>query len=235
MSKRNKLQKFAELLTFPNVYENFTPKDPKLVGSGGAQVDIKGKWNSKHFQKDQPITLELACGRGEYTLGMARMYPNRHFVGVDVKGARIWKGASIALEEELTNVAFLRTRIEQLELFFEPQEVQEIWITFPDPFLRESKINRRLTAAHFLDRYRRLLVPNGLVHLKTDEPNLYQFTLERLKEDPRITIHYQDDDIYSKPLPIPELELKTYYERMHLEAQKTIKYVRFSLGEESEK
>ena len=228
MSKRNKLQKFAELLTFPNVYENFDPKDPKLVGEKGAAANMKGKWNSNHFQSNKPITLELACGRGEYTLGMARMYPDRHFIGVDVKGARIWKGAKIALEEGLTNVAFLRTRIEQLELFFEPQEIQEIWITFPDPFLRESKMNRRLTAPHFLNRYRNLLVPNGLVHLKTDEPNLYEFTLETLRKDACITIHYQNDDIYANPLPIPELELKTYYERMHLEANKTIKYVRFS-------
>ncbi|TXB67990.1 tRNA (guanosine(46)-N7)-methyltransferase TrmB [Phaeodactylibacter luteus] len=229
MSKRNKLQKFAELLSYPNVYENFNPMAPQLTGINGEPVEMKGRWSEKHFHNDNPIVLELACGRGEYTLGMGRMSPNRNFIGVDVKGARIWKGAGAALEENLENVAFLRTRIEQLSLFFEPGEVSEIWITFPDPFLRESKANRRLTAPRFLDTYKKLLRPDGLIHLKTDEPNLYEFTLEVLGEYEGAEIVYQDDDIYSKELPMEELELKTYYERMHLREGKTIKYVRFKL------
>ena len=150
MSRRNKLQKFAELLTFPNVYENFDPENPQLIGLNGMPVDRKGKWKKEHFKNDFPITLELACGRGEYSLGLGRMYPERNFIGVDIKGARIWKGARIALEENLTNVAFLRTRIEQIALFFDPEEIDEIWITFPDPFLRKSKANRRLTSCRFL-------------------------------------------------------------------------------------
>ena len=229
MSKRNKLQKFAELLTFPNVYENFNPKAPQLHGVNGVPVDLKGQWCSKHFGNDNPIVLELACGRGEYTLDMARSSPNRNFIGVDVKGARIWKGAGIALEEELDNVAFLRTRIEQIGLFFAPEEISEIWITFPDPFLRKSKANRRLTAPRFLNDYQKILRRDGLIHLKTDEPQLYAYTLEVLSVFPHAKLLYQDNDIYAKALPMPELEIKTYYERMHLEKGKTIKYIRFKL------
>lgn len=229
MSKRNKLQKFAELLTFPNVYENFNPKAPQLHGVNGVPVDLKGHWCSKHFGNDNPVVLELACGRGEYTLDMARSSPNRNFIGVDVKGARIWKGAGTALEEELDNVAFLRTRIEQIGLFFAPEEISEIWITFPDPFLRKSKANRRLTAPRFLKDYQKILRQDGLIHLKTDERQLYEYTLEVLADFPHAKLLYHDDDIYAKALPMPELEIKTYYERMHLEEGKTIKYIRFKL------
>lgn len=232
MSRRNKLQKFAELLTFPNVYENFDAKHPQLVGLNGAPVDLKGKWSVEHFKNDQPIVLELACGRGEYSLGLARQYPHFNFIGVDVKGARIWKGARIALTENLINVAFLRTRIEQISLFFEPEEISEIWITFPDPFLQTRKANRRLTAPGFLEEYRKILKKDGLVHLKTDEPNLFAFTLEVLRQDNKVEIIYQNDDIYAKPLPFQELEIKTYYEKMHLADGKAIKYVRFKLMSE---
>ncbi|MCO6488625.1 MAG: tRNA (guanosine(46)-N7)-methyltransferase TrmB [Phaeodactylibacter sp.] len=230
MSKRNKLQKFTELLTFPNVYENFDPLEPQLYGLNGAPVQLKGEWASKHFKNNNPITLELACGRGEYTLGLARQNPHRNFIGVDIKGARIWKGARIALEEGLSNTAFLRIRIERIANFFGTGEISEIWITFPDPFLRNSKANRRLTAPRFLDEYRKVLEPGGLIHLKTDEPQLYDFTLRTMEEYPGAGILYQDEDIYAKPLPMPELELKTYYEKMHLEEGKKIKYVRFRLS-----
>ena len=229
MSRRNKLQKFAEVLSFPNVYENFDAKNPVLTGTGGVEVDLKGKWAQQHFSNDNPITLELACGKGDYTLGLARQFPERNFIGVDIKGARIWRGAKTALEEGLTNAAFLRTRIELIARFFEKGEVSEIWITFPDPFLRKSKANRRLTSDHFLEQYKRILANGGLVHLKTDEPNLYDFTLEVLAENKDYTLLYHDDDIYSKALPMPELELKTFYEKQHLAAGKTIKYIRFRL------
>lgn len=224
MSKRNKLQKFAELLTFENVYENFSFHKPELTGVDGEPVDLKGHWNERHFRTDHPITLELACGGGEYTLALARMYPERHFIGVDVKGARIWKGARKALADKLPNAAFLRTRIELITHFFGPGEVSEIWITFADPFLNSP--NRRLTASGFLDDYKKILRPGGLIHLKTDDPTLYEYTLEVLatRTDYQLLIH--DDDIYAKPLPMPELEVKTTYEKMHLEAGKTIKYVR---------
>jgi len=234
MSKRNKLEKFAEVLSFPNTFENFNAKKPGLLGKDGEPVDLKGKWAADYFKNDNPITLEFACGRGEYTLALARTYPDRNFIGVDVKGARIWKGARMALEEGLSNVAFLRTRIEQINYFFTPGEVGEIWITFPDPFPRKGKANRRLTAPNFLGFYRKLLKPQGIVHLKTDADSLYAFTLETLASDPRVDILYQNDDIYQGPLNIPELAHKTYYEYMHLEDGKTIKYVRFTLGQPAE-
>ena len=229
MSRRNKLQKFAEILSYPNVYENYDPKAPGLVGEGGMPVEMKGQWAAKHFKNDHPIVLELACGRGEYCLGLAKMFPDRNFIGVDVKGARIWKGATLALEQELLNVAFLRTRIEQIALFFETDEVSEIWITFPDPFLRKGKANRRLTSPYFISQYRKFLKPMGLVHLKTDAPSLYEFTLETLTEDEQCQLLFHNDDIYSGELYTPELEIKTYYERMHLEEKKTIKYMRFTI------
>jgi tRNA (guanine-N7-)-methyltransferase len=229
MSKRNKLQKFAELLTFPNVFENFDAGQPQLTGNNGEPLDLKGKWAIDHFKNDHPITLELACGRGEYSLGLARLYPNRNFIGVDVKGARIWKGARIALDEGLQNVAFLRTRIEQITCFFAPEEISEIWITFPDPFLKDSKSNRRLTAAPFLNAYRKILKKDGIIHLKTDSPELYEFTLETLKEEPQVQVLYRHFNIYNQALLFPELELKTYYEAMHLSEGKTIKYVRFTI------
>lgn len=227
MSRRNKLQKFAEVLSFPNVYENFDAKAPGLAGENGERVEMKGHWRSRHFGNDHPLTLELACGKGDYALGLAQRFPERNFIGVDIKGARIWRGAKTALEKGLKNVAFLRTRIEQIALFFEKNEVDEIWITFPDPFLRDSKANRRLTSAMFLGQYRKILKPGGLVHLKTDEPNLYDFTLETLAAQRDYSLQYHDDDIYAKPLPMPELEIKTFYEKQHLAAGKTIKYVRF--------
>lgn len=230
MSRRNKLLKFSQILAFPNVYENYDPREPSLVWKDNVKVERKGQWKTLHFEHEHPLTLELACGRGEYTLDLARMYPNRNFIGVDVKGARIWKGARIALEESLNNVAFLRTRIEQIAFFFEPEEVDEIWITFPDPFLRNSKANRRLTAPNFIEAYRQILRKGGLVHLKTDEVNLYEYTLNVLNEDQQVKILYQDDDIYSKELPFPELATKTYYEKMHLAKGKTIKYVRFTIN-----
>ena len=230
MSKRNKLQKFAELLTFPNVYENFNPKQPGLVGENGAPAELKGKWAEQHFGNAKPITLELACGKGDYTLGLARSYPDRNFIGVDIKGARIWKGAGIALKEELNNVAFLRTRIEQIALFFEPDEVAEIWITFPDPFLNEKKAKRRLSSPRFIKEYRKILQKGGLVHLKTDDPTLYEYSLETIQEDTANTVLYHNNDIYAGELFIPELEIKTFYEKMHLSVGKKIKYIQFKIN-----
>ncbi len=230
MSRRNKLQKFAEILEFPNVYENYDTRRPELTGVGGKPADLKGRWAETHFGNAFPITLELACGRGEYSLGLSRLYPERNFIGVDVKGARIWRGAKTALEEGLSNVAFLRARIELIETFFAAQEIQEIWITFPDPFPQNGKVNRRLTSPRFLERYRRLLAPGGLIHLKTDDPGLFVYTAEVVSATPGAKIQLQEDGIYSlNTLPLPELEIKTYYERMHLRAGKAIKYLQFSL------
>ncbi len=219
--------KFAELVELPNVFENYNPKNPQLVGQNHKKIELKGGWNKIHFGNTQPLVLELACGRGEYSIGMAEMFPEKNFIGVDIKGARIWKGATYAHEHNLSNCAFLRTRIEQIDLFFANEEVDEIWITFPDPFLKDSKENRRLTAPNFLKKYRSILKKDGTINLKTDSPELYTFTKEVLDSDDSLEVLYDKDDIYASDLDYPELELKTYYERMHLSDGKTIKFIKF--------
>ena len=227
MARRNKLMKFSELVSFQNVYENYDPKKPCLVGVNLEEVKLKGNWAATHFKNNNPIVLELACGRGEYTIGMAEMHPDKNFIGVDIKGARIWKGAKHALDNNLGNVAFLRTRIEQIALFFEKDEVDEIWITFPDPFLKDSKENRRLTSPAFLERYKQILKLSGTVNLKTDSPQLYEFTQEVVSQEESVEVLYDKDDIYNGPLEYPELELKTYYEKMHLLENRIIKFMKF--------
>ncbi len=235
---RQKLKKFAELQTFPNVLDNLDVRDPANTVLNGQIVDIKGKWDSEHFKNGNPITLELACGRGEYAVALGKMFPERNFIGVDVKGSRIHKGAKEALEAGLTNVAFLRTRIEQIEHFFVKNEVSEIWITFPDPYLKERKSNKRLTSEQFLNRYRHFLQPDGIVHLKTDSPDLYDFTLDICQNTvagrnpdsigKRCELLFNDSDIHSKPLIMNELSVQTYYEKANI-AKSTIKYVRFKI------
>lgn len=226
---KNKLKKFGDLLSFPNVYENYDPKFPRLLLDKDTEAHMKGQWLSSHFQNTNPLVLELACGRGEYTVALAAAFPEINFVGVDVKGARIWKGASYALENKLYNAAFLRTRIEQIALFFEENEVDEIWITFPDPFLRESKENKRLTSARFLDLYKKILRPGAWIHLKTDDPTLYEFTLDTILEYPGAELFYHKEDIYQDDLDFPELAYKTYYEKSHLADGRKIKYIRFKI------
>ncbi len=228
MTRRNKLVKFTELLTFPNVYQNFELEDDFLVWKNSEKVMRRGKWATDHFKNDKPITLELACGRGEYCLGLAARHPDRNFIGVDIKGARIWKGARIALQEGLSNIAFLRTRIEFLHQYIAPGEIDEIWITFPDPFLKYSKFNRRLTSPNFLKLYHSLLQEGGLVHLKTDSDELHKHTQEVLEEQKQ-EIVIDNNDIYNGVLPHPDLDIPTYYERMHLRNNKTIKYVQFKV------
>lgn len=229
MSTRNKLAKFAEVSALPNVYENFHPMIPELKWVNGEIVERKGKWGEVHFKDEKPITLELACGRGEYSLALARKFPERNFIGVDIKGARIWQGANIAMEEELHNVAFLRMRIEQISNFVDVDEISEIWITFPDPFLRKSKANRRLTSPAFLDRYKKILKKGGLIHLKTDSTELFDYTKEVFEEYPGIDVKYINEDIYANELDFEELSFKTYYEKQHLEKGKKIKYVQFTI------
>jgi len=229
MARRNKLKKFNDLLSFTNVYENYDPTHPKLLVSETEEVDLKGKWKSDHFKNDNPLVLELACGRGEYSLALARANPDVNYLGVDIKGARIWKGATIAKEENLENVAFLRTRIEQINLFFNKNEVDEIWITFPDPFLRKSKANRRLTSQQFLNRYKDILKTDGIIHLKTDDPTLYEFSQEQYEACPYVEVLYDRDDIYAQPLDFDALKYKTYYEKQHLEKNRKIKYIKIKL------
>lgn len=226
---KNKLQKFSEILSLPNVFENFNPDDTFLTNGTNEQVEIKGRWRSDYFKNDNPIVLELACGRGEYSIGLAEMYPDKNFIGVDIKGARIWKGAKQALDKAYNNVAFLRTRIELITDYFAADEVDEIWIIFPDPFLKRSKSNRRLTSPTFLNQYRTILKSDGLVHLKTDSPQLYQFTLDTIANDDKCNINYQNDNIYASDLAYKELIIKTYYEKSHLEDGRLIKYIQYTI------
>ncbi len=230
MGRKNKLRKFAEILSFPNVYECYNVQQPELMGQNMERVDLKGRWRDGHFKNQNPIILELACGGGEYSVALGRQFPDLNFIGVDVKGNRIWKGAKQAIDQGLKNVAFLRTRIEIIDLFFEKGEVDEIWITFPDPFPRNSKENRRLTADFFNEKYRQILRPGGLMHLKHDDPDFFKFSLETIAADPRNKVVYLNENIYAGELDFPELGIQTLYESMHLAAGKTIKYVRYTIS-----
>ena len=230
MARKNKLRKFAEIRSFSNVYECYDPTQPALVGANMEPVDLKGRWREQHFRNDNPITLELACGAGEYTVGLARLFPDRNFIGVDVKGNRLHSGAKEAEEEGVRNAAFLRTRIEVIEQFFAPGEVAEIWITFCDPFPRAVKENRRLTSPFFHEKYRHFVQPGGVMHLKHDSDDFVQYSLESIEGDPQATLLYQNLDIYAGELPMPELSIQTLYEGKHLEAGKTIKYLRYTIG-----
>ena len=227
MSKRNKLQKFEDLRTFHNVWESFDFNSPTLRNHKDELIAPLGKWNTL-FAKDQPLTMELACGKGHYTLGLAQRFSNRNFLGVDIKGARIWRGAKDAIEGDISNAGFLRVDIMTMKRFFDQNEVSEIWITFPDPFL--GKPNRRTTNPKFLDIYKEILVPGGLINLKTDSDELYEYTKEVLSEYPGVTTNIDNDDIYSGELPVEALNIKTEYEVMHLKAGKTIKYLQFTIS-----
>ncbi len=230
MTRRNKLLKFTENLTFPNLYQSFTYGSEVLTGYQGAEKVLAGKWATEHFKNDQPITLELACGRGEYCIGLAERYPERNFIGVDIKGARLWRGAVNCLEKDLTNVAFLRTKIESLGLFFKPEEIAEIWITFPDPFLKDSKYNRRLTSPNFLKTYKSLLQKGGKINLKTDSAPFFEHTLEVIGEG-KHEILIKSHNIYEGDLPHPDLDILTFYERMHLKDERIIQFVQYGLSD----
>lgn len=227
MSKRNKLQKFEDLRTFPNVWESFDFNSPTLRNYKNEHIAPLGQWNTL-FAKNQPLTLELACGKGHYTLGLAQRFPERNFLGVDIKGARIWRGAKDALEGDFSNAGFLRVDIMTMKRFFDQNEVSEIWITFPDPFL--AKPNRRTTNPKFLDIYKEILVPSGLINLKTDSDELYEYTKEVLAEYPGVTINIDNNDIYAGKLPVEALSIQTEYEGKHLKAGKTIKYLQFTIS-----
>jgi len=226
MSKRNKLAKFEELTRMPFVFQCFSYEEAVLRDFNDDVVDYKNSWAEKVFKNNNPITLELACGRGEYSLALAEMYPDRNFIGIDIKGARLWRGGQNAIEKGLKNIAFVRCKIELLKLFFGPQEIFEIWITFPDPF--HAKENRRLTAASFLESYRKVLMPEAICHLKTDNKPLFDYSIDSLKKN-KAKILYQNENIYAGPLHLPELAFKTYYENQHLANNLTIKYIQFSL------
>lgn len=212
---QKKLIRFAELLTFDNVLQ---------YPEGKA-----GNW-AAHFGNSHPLVLELACGKGEYSIGLAQLYPAKNFLGIDQKGNRLWVGAKKAKQQQLENVAFLRIQIDRINEFFAPQEVDEIWITFPDPQLRISKAKKRLTHPKFLRMYQQLLKPGGLIHLKTDSPNLYHFT-KLVIERYGCQLHQASDDVYNTPGLPQELQIKTHYEGLNISGSGKIHYLCFSLPE----
>jgi len=211
---QKKLKRFAEIKTFGNVLEY--------------PENMKGNW--KHFFKsDYPITLELACGRGEYVVGLSRLYPQRNFIGVDIKGNRIWLGAKTALTENLTNAAFLRTQVEKITDYFDEGEVEELWLTFPDPQLRGSRAKKRLTHPRFLRLYQSILSGDKIVNLKTDSPDLYDFTLQVIDLF-KLDVLQKNDDIYSEAGIKEELKIQTHYEKLDIAQSNRIHYLKFSLN-----
>ncbi|MEX2592782.1 MAG: tRNA (guanosine(46)-N7)-methyltransferase TrmB [Anditalea sp.] len=188
---------------------------------------IKGHWNKEQFQNNQPLVVELACGRGEFTVGMARVIPNQNFIGVDIKGSRIWKGSITALEEDLNNVAFLRSQIETLDDFFDVGEISELWITFPDPRPREGDEKKRLTSPRFLDMYKLMIKKRGIVHLKTDNTGLFDYTLMVLENRRDVKNLEFTHDFYTSAYKNDHFGIQTRYEKMFSEQGKSIKYLKF--------
>lgn len=212
---QKKLVRFAELKTFSNVLQY--------------PDEMSGTWNH-FFGNSNPIVLELACGKGEYSVGLAELYPNKNFIGIDVKGNRLWVGAKKATSHGLKNVAFLRIQIDRITEFFATEEVDEIWITFPDPQLRISKSKKRLTHPKFLRLYYEVLKPGGKIHLKTDSPDLYRFT-KKVIDMYGCTLHQDFDDVYGEPGIPAELRIKTHYEQLDIANSRRVHYLCFSLPE----
>jgi len=220
---KNKLIRFAENETFGNIFQ------PSFSEVFGIDYHMKGKWHAEYFKNTNPIVIELGCGKGEYTVGMARVNPDKNYIGFDIKGARLWRGAKTAVEENLGNVAFIRNRIENILSFFEPGEVSEIWITFPDPQLKSARALKRLTSSRFLNRYKQFLKPGGVVHLKTDSQELHEYTKSVLEHN-SLKVNHCTNDLYNSNLPNPFLSIKTFYEQQFLEQGKTITYLNFELN-----
>lgn len=222
---KDKLKRFAEIKTFENVIQ------PTAKEALNTSHFLKGKWGSDFFRNSNPIILELGCGKGEYSVNLAKFYPNTNFIGIDIKGARMWLGAKDAINEGINNVGFLRTRIEWIESFFAKDEISEIWITFPDPQLHRKREKKRLTSPLFLNRYRKMLKPNGIIHLKTDSKELHDYTIEVLSYN-KIEILESTNDLYNSDIQSPVLAIKTFYEKKFLINNKNITYIKFSINKE---
>ena len=217
---KNKLKRFADLEGMQRVYQPGTAYSDR-------DYHLKGKWGSEVFGNTRPIVLELGCGKGEYTVGLSRMFPNQNFIGIDRKGARIWRGAKTINEEQVMNAAFMRAQIQHLGSIFEPQEISSIWITFPDPQPQKTREKSRMTAPRFLDMYRKLLVPGGRVHLKTDSLPLYEYSVE-CANVAGATIHVSTSDLYATLDADPVLDIKTTYEKRFLAEGLKICYLSIS-------
>src|SRR5690606_21450323 len=212
---KDKLRRFAEIADFPNVLQ-LEEGEP-----------LKGRWSQAHFNNNNPLILELACGKGEYTVNLARLFPEKNFIGIDYKGNRIWRGAKTALEESISNAAFLRIQIENILDYFDQGEVSEIWITFPDPQPQLSREKKRLTFPGFLEKYRIILQEGGILHLKTDNDGLHEYTFEKIGEL-GLQLHAKTEDLYNSDIANEVLRIQTYYERKYLADDKNINYLKFS-------
>lgn len=224
---KKKLIRFDQLKDYPNVVQ------PQMDEFWDTNFRLKGTWKSQFFKNQNPLVLELACGKGEYTVAMAQNNSNKNFLGVDIKGARIWYGATKAIDENLENAKFLRTRIDFIDKFFLPGEVNEIWITFPDPQPQESRERKRLTSPMFINRYKKILKPGGIIHLKTDADSLFQYTLEQISLHNYGIVH-QFTDVYLQREKIPQhlsylYSIQTHYETIFSAKGHTIKYVSFTI------
>ena len=223
VGSKNKLKRFKENETFTNVFQ---PTREEVVGD---QFQLKGKWSSDFFKNDNPIVLELGCGKGEYSVGLAERFPEKNFIGIDIKGARFWRGAKTAVESGMNNVAFVRTQIELINHIFAENEISEIWITFPDPQIKYKRTKHRMTNAEFLERYKKILKPSGLMHLKTDSEFMHGYTLGLLHGLGHEVI-YANHNIYkNEGAPAEVTGIQTFYESQYLEVNKPITYIKFRI------
>lgn len=219
MSK-GKLAKFADMASYPHVFEY------PYAEVENVPFELKGNWNKDFFKNNNPVVLELGCGRGEYTVGLGRLFPDKNFIGVDIKGSRMWTGATESLKTGMKNVAFLRTNIEIIDRFFAANEVSEVWLTFSDPQMK--KATKRLTSTFFMERYRSFLVPDGIIHLKTDSNFMYTYTRYMIEEN-KLPVEVMTEDLYHSGLADEILNIKTYYEQQWLDRGLNIKYIKFNL------
>lgn len=223
MSGKNKIKRFIENQSFDNVFQ---PTRAEVVSGN---FSLKGKWNSDFFKNENPIVLELGCGKGEYSVGLAARFPDKNFIGIDVKGARFWRGAKTAVETGLHNVAFVRTQIEILEHVFATNEVDEIWITFPDPQIKYKRTKHRMTNSEFLKMYQKFLKPNGLVNLKTDSEFMHGYTLGLLHGEGHDVLYANHNIYVNEGSPAEVTEIQTFYENQYLAVNKAITFVKFRI------
>ena len=223
MGSKNKLKRFKENETFANVFQ---PTREEVVSDS---FPLKGKWNSDFFKNKHPLVLELGCGKGEYTVGLASKYPNKNFIGIDIKGARFWRGAKTAVDESLPNVAFIRTQIELIGHIFAEQEVDEIWITFPDPQIKYKRTKHRMTNAEFLHLYKKILKPGGIMNLKTDSEFMHGYTLGLLHGEGHEVLYANHNVYENHGAPEEVTAIQTFYEKQYLEINKAITYIRFKI------